>query len=351
MVDELRTSRCGVVHYRDDGVVWDDYVRHRQLGLPAGSEGILREFRDWQGLGGWSTKDLAMIELLRSGEILIERGSEQHRAEQALLDAWSPWSSLTTAYHLSSAFSSGEKALTQRESDIMLHDKISTAPPPSVHYAHPRAESSTPLPPAGTLPSRTDGRFMELLGLRRSMRDFGEKSIEMATLGGVLSALAIPDWASDKTQTALKKVPSGGGRHPTELYLYARDVAGISAGVYHLNTGDASLERLNGAVDAVHLVSVCNEQDWVSDAQALVFYTSRIDRNQWKYSHSRSYRVLHYDVGHFAQTVALALVDVGLVSTFTAALRDDLAMELLSIEDPSELIMGCTVIGTSRDDA
>lgn len=324
---QLRTSRCGLLTYRDDGVVWDDYVQHRQLGLPDNAERVLRFFRVWRDIDEFRAQvgDLgvpySLIELLKSAGILIERGSPGEQSEHAVRQAWEPWSQLTTAFHLSSTFGVKDTFLTQEQSDQMLRDKVDSAPPPAVHYTHPGLLDTVSLVGA-PVTSKSRGALAALMRDRRSTREFGQDPVSFAAISHLLTELAVPSWYSDKSQTALKMVPSGGGRHPTELYLYARDVEGLTTGVYHLNTALSCLERLSGPVEEALLMSACGEQLWTAKAQVLLFYTSRIKRNQWKYSHSRSYRVLHYDVGHFAQAVGLTVVDMGLVSTFTAALRD-----------------------------
>lgn len=348
---ELRTSRCGLILYRDDGVVWDDYLHHRQLGLPPEADPALRFFRQWRDPGvAPNSISPALISLLHSADILIERGSSLDHAESAMTEAWRPWSPITMAYHQSSTFKTDEKFLSQEQSDQLLREKVKSDPPPSVHYSHPRATTTVPLVDTSSSP-KADDDFWHLLRQRRSAREYGSTPVDFSAISHLLREIAVPAWFSHKSQTALKVVPSGGGRHPTELYLYSRDISGLEPGVYHMNTQTVSLEKLSGPVDPSMLMSACGEQLWTAGAQALLFYTSRIDRNQWKYTHSRSYRVLHYDVGHVAQTVALGLVNLGLVSTFTAALRDDLVTQILRIEYAGELVMGCTVIGTPAIEA
>lgn len=337
--------------YRDDAVVWDDYVQHRQFGLPDNAERVLRFFRIWRDADEISAQGRdfrapdSLVELLKSAGILIERGSPEEKSERVVREAWEPWSQLTTAFHLSSTFLARDTFLTQEQSDQMLRDKVDSAPPPAVHYTHPRTLDTVSLEGA-PVTLKTRGALSALMRERRSIREFGGDPVSFGAISHLLTELAVPNWYSEKSQTALKEVPSGGGRHPTELYLYARDVEGLNTGVYHLNTALTCLEKLSGPVGDTLLMSACGEQLWTAKAQVLLFYTSRIKRNQWKYSHSRSYRVLHYDVGHFAQAVALTVVDMGLVSTFTAALRDDLTKQILMVEEEAELVMGCTVIGT-----
>jgi hypothetical protein len=80
--------------------------------------------------------------------------------------------------------------------------------------------------------------------------------------------------------------------------------------------------------------------------KCLVFYTSILARNIWKYKTARSYRTLLLDVGHLDQTLLLSAAALGLGATFTAALRDEAVEKILAFDLATELVMGSAVVGT-----
>ena len=106
-----------------------------------------------------------------------------------------------------------------------------------------------------------------------------------------------------------KSVPSGGARHPAEIFLVAFDGSPLKEGVYHYNVK-------KNALDAI------KEGDFYKEAQeatfdlfsrfekkpmGLIVFTSLHERAMWRYREDRSWRAIPIDVGHavmaFRQTV------------------------------------------------
>ena len=87
----------------------------------------------------------------------------------------------------------------------------------------------------------------------------------------------------------------------------------------------------------------------MAGANAIIFYTSVIARNQWKYPIPRTYRILLMDVGHLSQTVYLLATALGLRITFTAALRDEMVEELVGCDPVHEIVVGASILGTDLD--
>ncbi|MFI6165554.1 hypothetical protein ACIBCN_02095 [Nocardia sp. NPDC051052] len=47
----VRAVACGVLFWDEGNLVWDDYVRQRQLALTEDSQEVLRWFAQWRELG------------------------------------------------------------------------------------------------------------------------------------------------------------------------------------------------------------------------------------------------------------------------------------------------------------
>ncbi|WP_052422657.1 SagB/ThcOx family dehydrogenase [Nonomuraea candida] len=287
-----------------------------------------------------------VIRALVGAEILVELGSPRDLREQHMSAAWAPWSPLARAFHYSTRFLDSNLFLSEAEQDEQLRRKLAADPPPPAFKKHPDALDSVPFAAdascAGTLVERD---LLTLLYNRRSVRSFSGDDIPGEKLAALLAITAAPIRSSDVSRTTLKTSPSGGGRHPTELYVYARRVAGVPEGLHHYDARHQVLDRLTPPLADDLLVHVCGDQTWTRDASAYLFFTSVFARNKWKYKVSRSYRILHYDVGHLSQTVYLLTAAMGLSCTFTAALRDETLSRLLELDDATELVMGCAVIG------
>ncbi|TYB57670.1 SagB/ThcOx family dehydrogenase [Nonomuraea sp. PA05] len=338
----------------DDGhLVWDDYLNHRQVALATGTESFIAAFRKPAEiapvLAGQGDRERAerVIRALIGVEILVELGSARDLRERRLNAAWAPWSPIARAFHYSTQFLDSNLFLSEAEQDEQLRSKLEADPPPPAFKKHANALDSVSFadgaPPGGAIVERD---LLTLLYARRSVRTYSGGAIPRDRLAALLSITASPIRSSELSGTTLKMSPSGGGRHPTELYVYARRVAGVPAGLYHYDARNRQLDRLTAALPDDLLVRVCGDQAWARDASAYVFFTSVFARNKWKYKISRSYRVLHYDVGHLSQTVYLLTAAMGLSCTFTAALRDETLAQLLELDGATELVMGCAVIGT-----
>jgi SagB-type dehydrogenase family enzyme len=187
--------------------------------------------------------------------------------------------------------------------------------------------------------------FLDVLTHRRSTRDFSGEPVPFEAISALLRWAGGITEIDEPTQTAFKTSPSGGGRHPTEIYLHAHRVAGLRGGLYHVNTKRDELELVGPPLPPAALVGLLGDQDWVADSGCLVLYTSVLARSTWKYSTPRTYRMLHLDVGHLSQTVYLLAAALGLGATFTAAIQDERLEDLLGIDATDELVMGCSVIG------
>jgi SagB-type dehydrogenase family enzyme len=106
----------------------------------------------------------------------------------------------------------------------------------------------------------------------------------------------------------LKAVPSGGARHPTEAYLYNFSIKGLPKGLFHYSVRGHSLEVLReGDFDSEVMETVFELRDSVKFAcRAVVFVTSRFERNMWRYREPRTFRTIFFDMGHAVQNLVFA---------------------------------------------
>ena len=82
----------------------------------------------------------------------------------------------------------------------------------------------------------------------------------------------------------------------------------------------------------------------VARADVVFVWTAVFERCRWKYG-PRAYRYIWLDVGHIAQNVALAAVALGLGSCQIAAIYDDEADTLLSLDSEREGVLYMTTVG------
>lgn len=306
----LRISACGGVFIIDGQVIWDDYLDHRQLALGTDTDEVMRWFLRWRDRDSVPERLRPARDALLANDVLVAEGSQRDAQEQAVLHAWGQWGPVARAYHYSTRTTRGTRFPgADRPADRL--DPVSTFPD----------TERIPLPAAEAAQWRNRD-LLEVLQLRRDHRDFGPGPLPLASLGALLQVSAA---------------------NSTELYPAVRDVEGLKPGVYHYDCRTHELALVGDAVADADLVAACGDQHWVAGAGLAVFYTS-IVRNQ---DTPRAYRVLQLDAGHVNQTLSLTATALGLRTTFTAAIRDELVEELIGCDPATEFAIGCAVVGTA----
>lgn len=142
-----------------------------------------------------------------------------------------------------------------------------------------------------------------------------------------------------------KTSPSGGARHPGEVYLMALRVTDLDTALYHYQARDNCLARLHTRVSARKATEYCAGQQWFSGAAALFIMTAVFARTMWKYTRARAYRVILLETGHLCQTFCLTATRLGLAPFSTAALKDSLIENDLGLDGISESVLYVAGIG------
>ncbi|MER7819387.1 SagB/ThcOx family dehydrogenase [Streptomyces sp. NPDC096153] len=337
--------------------MWDDYLGHRQHALADGVERLIRWFADWRAIE--SVRELAtsgdgddllqLAHALCRRDILIAHGSTRHQREKIFEAEWSKWGHLTQAFHLATRSHADTPyiPLAADLKQLTVKQAVNPAPPP---FTSKGSSGQIKLPTAETV--EWDSRdLLEVLYRRRSRRQFGDSALNLQKLGALLHVSGAPKphqngQLTDAGHNVFKTSPSGGARHPTELYVYVRKVEGLQPGIYHYAADQHALEPLGRRWTDAELLSACGDQEWVEKSSALIFYTAIIARSQWKYQMGRVYRAVMMDVGHLSQTVYLLATALGIRITFTGALRDEMVEELVGCDPAQEIVIATSVLGT-----
>ena len=120
--------------------------------------------------------------------------------------------------------------------------------------------------------------------------------LRLAELGDILFLAA--GVTARRGGNALRAAPSSGALFSSELYVLARAVDGLPAGVYHYDPDQHRLDVL-GALPAL---SGAPDAD---DADAMVIVTSIFRRTGYKYR-DRAYRYVSADAGHLLENLRVA---------------------------------------------
>ena len=144
-----------------------------------------------------------------------------------------------------------------------------------------------------------------------------------------------------------KTSPSGGSRHPTEAYAVVFDVDGLEPGIYHFCAESHELELLSkGDVRNAYQESVLglNRRLHFSPRVAIVL-TSIAERSMHRYRDSRSYRVLHFDVGHLLMSSQLVARALCIPYLCAYSIADSAAEKLLRVDGLMETAMTQILLG------
>jgi SagB-type dehydrogenase family enzyme len=271
--------------------------------------------------------------------LLVEEGSEQARLGKAIDDTWKHW-----LPHGSFHFATKNTQFAQPE----LWEKIAqgiraSAPQPRLTKSYPRLPN-TALP----APAADDGEFLRVLLARKTHRHFSSAPLPLDKLATLLhytwGAMGIIH-TRDFGPLLHKTSPSGGARHPGEVYVAALRVAGLPRGIYHYNIRRHSLERLQAGPVRSAMLRYALGQKHVGTAGAVFLMTARFPRSMYKYRTARAYRVVTLETGHLAQTFCLVATWLGLAPFTTAALIDTEIERALGLDGVEESVMYLAGVG------
>ena len=196
------------------------------------------------------------------------------------------------------------------------------------------------------------GDFWKTLFSRRTIRQYQQKSISKTQLSKIL----LWTWGYTKYYSTtdigpfiVKTSPSGGSRHPMEVYPIILRVNGIRPGIYHYSVRKNSLENIRYGNFKDLVVRLCAGQYWVKDADVVFFMTSIIERSMWKYRQDHAYKVLLLDAGHVGQTFHLVCTKLGLGPFTHAATKDKEIEKILGIDGVSEIPVYVAVVGIPKN--
>jgi len=296
-------------------------------------------------LRGYSRQSiLKTIQQLRS-LTFIEEVSPALRGRDRALELWSRWGVEARFFHWATKDVTYVKNL--RELARLERQRLAETPQPAF-FKHYRRARRVALPDA-----RLDAiePLASVLRARRTQREFGPAPLALDDLARLLKLTwgvsAYMD-TSAMGRVPLKTSPSGGARHPIEVYVAAFRVAGLRPGLYHYRSDDHRLEVLRSGNFAAEAGAYCGNQQWMGKAAALFFMTAVFERTMWRYRFGRALRVVYTESGHLCQTFCLVATALGLAPFCTAALADGLIERDLGLDGIRESVLYVAGVGRPK---
>lgn len=194
--------------------------------------------------------------------------------------------------------------------------------------------------------------YVDLLAMRRSERVYSETSMTQEQLAFMLwSAQGVQAYRGVNHIATLRPAPSGGARHPFELYVAVQNVDGLKAGLYryaplqHVGEKRVAIEWLNAFDDYKNqITALLVGQSWAAKAPVVLFFSCIPYRAEWRYSEA-AHRVMLIDLGHTGQNVMLSAAALGLGSCCMAAYDQKLCDSTLGLDGTDEYTVYAIAIG------
>ncbi|XWN53146.1 SagB/ThcOx family dehydrogenase [Anoxybacillus flavithermus] len=355
----VRLSNNLVFYWENEHFICDNYFLQKAKSLNKDlfpildwfaapkSTSTLSELINTKGISFNEEEMNYIVEQLIESSILVEEGSEMDKLEKKY-SSWDRWGKLVSYYHFGSRVTFKQKLISSEDDKLKLIEKAKKFPPPSM-YKEIKNCKRIPLEiPRGL---RNKNTFEHVILNRKTTREFSNKKISKQEFSDILfytfGAIAC-NLDEGYGPFLYKTSPSGGARHPIEVYPIVLNVEGIEPGIYHYSVKNHDLELIRMG-DEKYLRNLCKsigkDQEHVGKPSVVFVYTALIDREMWKYESPRAYRVIMYDLGHLSQTLYLMSSYFNLGAFFTGAINDEVVDSELNLDTSNEIPLGLSGVG------
>ena len=155
--------------------------------------------------------------------------------------------------------------------------------------------------------------------------------------------------------STFRPVPSGGARHPFELYMTIKNVEGLEPGFYHyvptkhIGQKKVTIERLGPLFDdyETNMSDLLVGQKWATKAPVILFLSCLPYRAEWRYNDA-AHRVMLIDLGHVGQNLMLSATALGLGSCCLAAYHQKLCDETFGFNGIDEYTVYVLPVGKAK---
>ena len=344
---KLQSASCQIAYWEDGELRIANFLTRRAFATKAITLELLRFFsvprtigKALLEFGSYSSESVARAILqLIDAQLLLEHGSAEWQRDRFADSSWKPWLP-EGSFH----FLTKDTPFVPEKWPLAEKMKLLPATPAPPQFKTLRNADSVRLSPLET-PSDT---FFQTLFARRTHREFGTGKVSLNDVSRLLQTTwGVQGYfeANVFGKLPYKTSPSGGARHPGEVYLVALRVAGLESGIYHYQAKDNRLARLPAKVSPRLASAYCADQTYFAQAAALFIMTAIFARTMWKYDRGRAYRVVLLETGHLCQTFCLTATRLGLAPFSTAALKDSLIEKDLGIDGISESVLYVAGVG------
>ena len=179
---------------------------------------------------------------------------------------------------------------------------------------------------------------------RRSHRSYSDQALSLEELSFLL-------WATQGLRerlgsgTALRTVPSAGGRHALETYLCVLRVEGLEPGFYrYLPIEHQLVAEFSDPRADEKLAEAAFGQSFVGRAAVTFIWSAIPYRMEWRYGLA-AHKVIAIDAGHVCQNLYLACEAIGAGTCAIAAYDQEAMDRLLRLDGKEEFVIYLAPVG------
>lgn len=200
------------------------------------------------------------------------------------------------------------------------------------------------LPSFDSISNKSIG-FVQLLQKRESRRIYSNTPISLEELSFLLwSAQGLRKEPINNKYT-FRTAPSGGARHPFELYIAVLNINGLEAGIYrYLPLEHKLLYTYTPENLSVKLSEACYGQKFVSNSAVVFIWTAIPYRTEWRYSLASSKLIL-LDAGHSCQNLYLSCEFIDAGTCAIASYDQEISDKLLNVDGNDEFVVYIAPVG------
>jgi SagB-type dehydrogenase family enzyme len=147
----------------------------------------------------------------------------------------------------------------------------------------------------------------DLLHSRKSRRTYSTVPLALEELSYLL--WAVEGVRENRGKFSFRTTPSGGARHPLDIYVFAHKIQGLNVGLYRYLPVEHQLVLERQGDDSEALNEALNGQFW--DAACIVIWAAVPYRSEWRYGKAAD-KLVALDAGHSCQNLYLACESLGL---------------------------------------
>jgi SagB-type dehydrogenase family enzyme len=344
---KLKSASCQIAYWKGGKLRIANYLTRRTFSTHPVTLNVIRFFFTPRTIHDallefrtYSRESVAeSILKLIDAQLLLEHGSAELERDEQVASSWRNWLP-EGGFH----FMTKDTPYAPWDWPIEKKLKLLPATPAPPQFKKVRGADRLRLKSHEVV---TD-TFFDTLHARRTHREFARGKVSQENISRLLqSTWGVQGYfhADVLGRLPYKTSPSGGARHPGEVYLMALRVEGLDRGIYHYQSKDNLLAKLPVKATARMASAYCADQSYFAKAAALFIMTAVFARTMWKYSRARAYRVVLLETGHLCQTFCLTATRLGLAPFSTAAFKDSLIEKDLGLDGFSESVLYIAGVG------